>query len=119
MKFFSLSKTRQTRVNPQDSLGHGLDAAILMIIFVGVGYGLDRLFGTLPWFMVILTVIGAVGVFATFKYRYEAKMNEHDDRRRNPARPADSASAGGATEGPGTTAAPASTCASTRAGENS
>jgi len=90
---------KNVRVNSQDSLGHGMDAVIMLMLFVGVGYGLDRLFGTLPLFMIVLTVLGSVGIFARFYYQYAAKMDQHDDERRaklaGPARPAATADANG------------------------
>jgi ATP synthase protein I len=73
---------KNVRVNTEDSLGHGMDAVIMMAIFLGAGYGLDRLFGTIPVFMIVMTVVGAIGLFARFYYTYEAKMEEHDQRRR-------------------------------------
>ena len=73
---------KNVRVNAEDSLGHGMDAVIMMAIFLGVGYGLDRLFNTVPLFMIVMSVLGAVGLFARFYYRYEAKMDEHEERRR-------------------------------------
>jgi hypothetical protein len=72
---------KNTRVNSEDSLGHGMDAVIMLAIFLGAGFGLDRLFGTMPVFMIVLTVVGSIGLFARFYYQYEAKMDEHDERR--------------------------------------
>lgn len=72
---------KDTRVNTEDSLGRGMDAVLTLAIFVAAGYGLDRLFGTLPIFMIVLTVIAAVGLFARFKYRYDARMDELEAAR--------------------------------------
>jgi F0F1-type ATP synthase assembly protein I len=72
---------KQTRVDTQDSLGLGIEAAIIAVLFLGVGYGLDRLFGTTPIFMIVLTVVGAVGLFAKWKYRYDDRMNELEAQR--------------------------------------
>jgi ATP synthase protein I len=72
---------KNVRVNTDDSLGHGMDAVITLVIFLGVGFGLDRLFGTMPVFMIAMTVLGAVGLFARFYYQYAARMDEHDQRR--------------------------------------
>jgi F0F1-type ATP synthase assembly protein I len=77
---------KDVRVSTTDSLGHGMDAVIMLIIFFGVGFGLDRLFGTTPVFMIVMTLLGAVGLFATFKYRYEARMQEHEAQRRSAGR---------------------------------
>jgi ATP synthase protein I len=72
---------KQTRVDTQDSLGLGIEAAIITVLFLGVGYGLDRLFGTTPIFMIALTVVGAIGLFAKWKYRYDDRMNELEAQR--------------------------------------
>ena len=77
---------KDVRVSTTDSLGHGMDAVIMLIIFFGAGFGLDRLFGTAPVFMIVMTLLGAIGLFATFKYRYEARMQEHEQRRREAGR---------------------------------
>ena len=72
---------KQTRVDTQDSLGLGIEAAVILVLFLGVGYGLDRLFSTTPIFMISLTVLGAVGLFAKWKYRYDDRMNELEAAR--------------------------------------
>lgn len=72
---------KQTRVDTQDSLGLGIEAAVMTVLFFGMGYGLDRLFGTTPIFMIVLTVVGAVGLFAKWKYRYDDRMNELEAER--------------------------------------
>lgn len=72
---------RNVRVNTEDSLGHGLDAVIVIVLFLALGFGLDRLLGTMPVFMVVMVVLGAIGLFAKFKYRYEERMDELDRER--------------------------------------
>ena len=98
MKFLPIKK--DVRVNTEDSLGHGMDAVIMLALFLAGGYGLDRLFGTMPVFMIAMTILGSVGLFLKFKYRYEARMDELDSQRRSrsgrsahtaPAAPAPSA----------------------------
>ena len=73
---------KNTRVNREDSLGHGMDAVIMLLLFFLAGWGLDSVFGTTPVFMIVLTVLAAVGLFAKFFYRYKARMEEHEQRRR-------------------------------------
>jgi F0F1-type ATP synthase assembly protein I len=75
----------QKRVNTEDSLGHGMDAVIMLVLFLLAGFGLDRFFGTTPIFMIVMTVIGSVGLFLKFKYSYEARMDELEEQRRGPA----------------------------------
>lgn len=77
MKFL----TTQKRVNTEDSLGLGIEVALVMALFFAVGYGLDRLFGTMPIFMIIMTLLSAVGLFTKFKYRYDERMDEHEAKR--------------------------------------
>jgi hypothetical protein len=72
---------KDTRANSEDSLGHGMDAVVMLAIFLGAGFGLDTLFGTTPLFMIILTVVGSIGLFARFYYSYEARMAEHEVER--------------------------------------
>ena len=72
---------RKTRVNTEDPLGRGLDAVIVVVLFLAAGYGVDRLFGTVPVFMIVFTLIGAVGLFAKFRYAYEARIAELESQR--------------------------------------
>ena len=69
------------RVDPSDGPGHGMDAVVTLCIFVGIGFGIDRLAGTLPIFMIVFTVLGSIGLFAKFKYRYDEKMNQLEAER--------------------------------------
>jgi ATP synthase protein I len=69
------------RVNAHDSLGQGMDAVIMLVLFFAAGFGLDRIFETTPLFMIGLTIIGSVGLFAKFKYRYDARMEELEAER--------------------------------------
>ncbi len=52
-----------------------------MALFFGVGAGFDWLFDTTPVFMIVFTVLGAIGLFAKWKYRYDDRMNEHEATR--------------------------------------
>jgi len=71
----------QKRANSEDSVGLGIEVAVILAMFFGIGFGLDRLFGTTPVFMIVMTLLGAVGLFAKFKYSYEARMDEHEAKR--------------------------------------
>lgn len=71
----------QKRANTEDSLGLGIEAAVVLALFFGLGYGLDRLLGTQPVCMIVLTLVGAVGLFAKFKYRYDERMDELEATR--------------------------------------
>jgi F0F1-type ATP synthase assembly protein I len=73
----------QTRVDTQDSLGLGIEVAVIMALFFGLGYLGDRVFGTTPVLMIVMSVLGAVGLFAKFKYRYDERMTELEAQRAN------------------------------------
>jgi F0F1-type ATP synthase assembly protein I len=64
-----------------DALGRGLDTGLTVALFLGVGYGLDRWLGTVPIFMIALTLLAAVGAFVSYKYRYDAQMAELERER--------------------------------------
>lgn len=80
MKFLP-KPPRAVRVNTNDSLGHGMDAVGVLVLFLGIGWLLDRLFETMPVFMIVMTLLGAVGLFAKFKYSYDRRMDELDGER--------------------------------------
>lgn len=69
------------RIDPSAGPGHGMDAVVTLVIFLGIGFGIDRLAGTTPVFMIVFTVLGAVGLFAKFKYRYDEKMEQLEAER--------------------------------------
>jgi len=73
---------QQPRVNTEDSVGLGIEAAVIIALFLGLGYVLDRIFGTTPIFMIVMTLLGAVGLFAKLKYRYDGRMDELEAERR-------------------------------------
>ena len=64
-----------TKINPRDSFGQGLDAVITVVVFFGIGFFLDRWLGTTPWLMLVFAVLGGIGVFYRLKAAYEATMN--------------------------------------------
>jgi hypothetical protein len=67
-----------------------MDAAITLVLFFGIGFGLDRWLGTTPLLMIGLTLLAAVGLFLKFKYAYTAQMERLEAERRGgaPPRPA-------------------------------
>jgi F0F1-type ATP synthase assembly protein I len=73
----------QKRVATDDALGMAIEIAVIMTLFVGGGFALDRWLGTLPLFMIVGTVLGAVGLFTKQKYRYDQKMDAFDAERRD------------------------------------
>ncbi len=72
---------KNNRASTSEPLGQGFDAAVIVVMFFGVGAGLDRLVGTTPLFMIIMAVFGAIGVFIRYWYMYDARMAEHETQR--------------------------------------
>lgn len=73
---------KQTRVATDDALGMAIEIAMVMALFIGGGFALDRWIGTLPLFMIIGSVLGAVGLFTKHKYHYDQKMEALEAERR-------------------------------------
>lgn len=75
----------QQRVEARDprgsSVGLGIEAAAILALFFFAGFGLDRLLSTTPAFMIVLTLLGAIGLFARFKYQYDEQMTELEAER--------------------------------------
>jgi hypothetical protein len=64
-----------------DTLGRGMDAALTVALFFGIGFALDAWLGTRPIFMIALTLLAALGTFLSLKYRYDARMTELEAER--------------------------------------
>lgn len=58
-----------------------MEFAIVVLAFLGVGYLLDRAFGTKPLFMIVLVVLSLVGQFASMWYGYDARMRQLEAER--------------------------------------
>jgi F0F1-type ATP synthase assembly protein I len=63
------------------TLGRGMDFALVVLVFLGIGYGLDRWLGTRPGFMIGLTVFAVVGQFIKMYYDYTATMEQLEAQR--------------------------------------
>jgi len=61
-------------IDADDNIGRGMDLALVTLVFLGIGYVLDRWLGTRPLFMITLFLLAAVGQFVKLWFGYEAKM---------------------------------------------
>ena len=61
-----------------DTFVKGVEFALTLAIFAGMGYGLDRLLGMVPVFTIVLFLVGVVGLGAKTYYEYESKMQALD-----------------------------------------
>jgi len=64
-----------------DKLGIGIDVALVTLVFLGLGYVLDRWLDTKPIFMIVLVCLALVGEFVRFWYDYDSKMKVHEAER--------------------------------------
>ena len=55
------------------TLGRGMDFALVVLVFLGIGYGLDRWLDTRPVFMIGLVVFSVVGQFIKMYFDYTAR----------------------------------------------
>lgn len=64
-----------------DSLGRGMDVALTLLVFLGIGWAIDAWLGIFPAFTVGLVVFAAVGTFVRLKYTYDATMERLEAER--------------------------------------
>ncbi len=57
-----------------DNVGRGVDSAMTMLVFLGLGWMLDRWLDTRPIFMVTMVVLGGVGSFVRIAAGYTGRM---------------------------------------------
>ena len=60
------------------TLGRGMDFALVILVFLGIGYVLDRWLDTRPAFMVGLVIFSVIGQFIKMYYEYNAAMGQHE-----------------------------------------
>jgi F0F1-type ATP synthase assembly protein I len=68
-------------------LGKGMDLALTTLVFLGIGYLLDRWLGTRPVFMVVCFLLAFAGQTARLWYDYEARMKVLEADRADRSRP--------------------------------
>jgi F0F1-type ATP synthase assembly protein I len=75
-------------IDADDNLGRGMDLALATLIFLGLGWGLDRWLGTEPVFMIALVLLSLVGQFVRMWYSYDARMRQLEAERESAVRSA-------------------------------
>ncbi len=66
-----------------DSLGRGMDIALTLLVFLGLGALIDRWLGIFPVFTITLVLIASAGTFVRLKYTYDAAMERLEGERRD------------------------------------
>lgn len=72
---------QRTTAPTDEGLGQGVETALVVGLFLGIGWLIDRAVGTTPLFMIVLVLVAAVGVFAKFWYGYDARMRQLEAER--------------------------------------
>jgi hypothetical protein len=76
------NKTRDQSGNVDAGLGQGMEMALTVAVFLGLGWLADRALGTSPTFMVALVIFGMVGQSARMWFTYDAHMRTLEAQRR-------------------------------------
>lgn len=72
---------RRIDARGEDPLNQGLESVVVIVLFLLAGFGIDRWLDTTPVFVLVMFALAAIGLFTKFKYRYEARMAEHEAER--------------------------------------
>jgi len=64
-----------------DTLGRGMDLALTVLVFLGLGWLIDRWLGLFPLFTISLVLLSAIGSFVRMKYVYDATMERLEAER--------------------------------------
>lgn len=71
--------------NVDAGLGQGMEMALTVAVFLGLGWLADKALGTAPIFMVVLVVFAMVGQSARMWFTYDARMRTLENERRQRA----------------------------------
>lgn len=73
----AVSQRREITEQMNRSAG-GYELVFSPLILALIGFGIDKLFGTVPVFTVLFAVLGLIGVVVKIYFNYRAEMEEHD-----------------------------------------
>jgi F0F1-type ATP synthase assembly protein I len=69
-----ISPRTQTATATDSNVGRGMDLALVTLVFLGIGYVLDRILDTKPVFMIALFLFAVIGQFVKMWLGYDSKM---------------------------------------------
>ena len=64
-----------------ETLAKGMDFALVILVFLGLGALVDRWLGTWPAFAIALVMFSVIGQFVKMYYDYAAAMDAHEAER--------------------------------------
>lgn len=56
----------------------GYELVFSPLLLALIGYGLDRLFGTLPILTIVFALLGLLGAVTKLYYSYRSEMEQHE-----------------------------------------
>jgi F0F1-type ATP synthase assembly protein I len=62
-------------------VSHGMELAGSVVVFFGIGFGIDTWLGTTPLFMIVLVLFAVVGQFIKMYYVYSSAMRHFEEKR--------------------------------------
>lgn len=63
------------------SVSQGAELAGGILVFFLIGFGIDAWLGTMPAFMIGLTIFAVIGNFVKMYYSYSSAMRHHEEER--------------------------------------
>ncbi len=81
MKLLPARHTNEDSQHSGDNLGRGMDFALVILVFLGLGALVDHWLGTWPAFAVGLVVVSTIGQFVRMYYEYNATMERLETER--------------------------------------
>lgn len=85
MKLLPVRRLVPAQPTTGQTLGRGADFALVMLVFLGIGWAIDRWLGTWPGFAIGLVIFSVVGQFVKMYYEYTASMERLEAERRERA----------------------------------
>ena len=61
--------------------GHGVELALLVLVYLLIGIGLDAWLNTQPIFTIPLVLLAVIGQFVKTYYVYNARMKQLEEER--------------------------------------
>ncbi len=86
MRFLPRPKPAPAPSSNDDNIGRGMEFALVTLVFLGVGLGIDAVAGTRPWFTIGFVVFAFVGQFTKMYFTYTHRMTALEAERAAGAR---------------------------------
>ncbi len=78
-----MTKTPRRRYTPRtdDGLAQGMESVGTLVVFLGLGWLIDRWLGTQPVFMIAMVVLAVIGLGTKMYAAYTVRMKDLEERR--------------------------------------